>query len=166
QMTELREIYKYLLNSISTTGGMGTVANWQQHNIPMLIEKPGKELAAILGEDLPVDTQPSKNYPGNARMIVPTVRSDLESGEPFQLQIIFMGGRPENAGFYWKRLGERQFKKIKLGHVTRGVYSIVLTPEQIAGDFEYYIEATGGTGKRLLFPATAPKLNQTVVVMQ
>jgi len=60
QMDELRKIHKYLLNSISTTGGLGTVTNWQQHNIPMLIEKPGVELAALLGEDLPVDAQPPK----------------------------------------------------------------------------------------------------------
>jgi len=164
QMTELREIYKYLLNSISTTGGMGTVANWQ-HNIPMLIEKPGKELADILGEDLPQEMLPSRNYPGNERMIVPSARSVIESGEPFRLHIIFAGGRPESAGFYWKPLGEEQFKKMNLDHIARGVYSVALTPEQIAGDFEYYIKATGGAGETLFFPATAPDLNRTVVVM-
>ena len=55
---------------------------------------------------------------------------------------------------------------MSLSHVARGVYSVVLTSEQIAGDFEYHIKATGGDGKTLLFPATAPELNQTVVVMQ
>ena len=166
QIVELNEIQKYLLNSITTTGGLGTVANWQQHNIPMLIEKPGKEMADILGENLPQELLPSKDYPGNERIIVPGVRSDLESGEPFRLQIVFLGGRPENAGFYWKLLGQEQFQKMNLSHVARGVYSITLTPDMVAGDFEYYIKATGGDGKTLLFPATAPELNQTVVVMQ
>ena len=123
------------------------------------------ELAAIQGEDLPQEMLPSMDSPGDARMIVPSVRSDLESGEPFRLRIIFTGGRPESAGFYWKPLGEEQFKKMNPDHIARGVYSVALTPGQIAGDFEYYIKATGGAGKTLLFPATAPELNQTVVVM-
>ncbi len=166
QIAELREIHKYLLSSISTTGGLGTVANWQQHNIPMLIEKPGKELAALLGEDLPVDAQPSKAWPGDERMIVPTVRSDLGAGESFRLRVIFSGHKPENATFFWRNFGEEQFQKMNLSHVARGVYSVTLASEQIAGDFEYYIIATGGLGKMLLFPATAPALNQTVVIMQ
>lgn len=166
QIAEMNEINKYLMNSISTTGGLGTIANWQQHNIPMLIENPGRELAEILGEELSPELIPAENYLGNERMIVPTIRSVLELDEPFRLKIIFFGERPESANIYWRNLGKGEYQKINLDHVARNVYSITVSPNLIHGDFEYYIKAVSGTGKKLFFPATAPGLNQAVVVMR
>ena len=165
EITDLGEIHKYLLNSVNTTGGLGTVANWQQHNIPMLIEEPNRELVEILGEDLPPKMNPSKNYFNEERMIVPTVRSSLEAGETFRLKIIFFGERPESAGFYWRQLGDGEYQKVVLDHVARNVYGITLSPDLIPDDFEYYIKAVSSKGRNLFFPATAPMLNQTVVKM-
>jgi len=34
-----------------------------------------------------------------------------------------------------------------------------------AGDFEYYVQVRPGGAKPVFFPAAAPKLNQTVVVI-
>ena len=166
QIEELNEINKYLMNSISTTGGLGTMANWQQHNIPILIEEPGKELAEILGEDLPLEMKPSKKYPGDERMIIPTVRSVLESGTHFRLKIIFFGGKPKSTGFYWRRLGKGEYQRIDLDHVARNVYGVTIESEMINEDFEYYIEALSSRGKKLMFPSTAPELNQAVIVIQ
>ena len=47
--------------------------------------------------------------------------------------------------------------------MARGVYAVTLPAEATTADFEYYIEATVA-GKRLVFPPTAPAMNQTVVV--
>ena len=47
-----QEAYEYLLATVSTPGEMGNISNWEQHNIPTLLERPGQELARILGETL------------------------------------------------------------------------------------------------------------------
>lgn len=164
QIAELAEIHKYLLATINTTGAMGNVVNWQQHNIPRYIEKPGQELADILGQDLPDDALPSTDYVGPVRMFVPTVRSSLISGESLKLNVILMGAKPQEAVLYWKALGEEKFAKKTFEHVNRGVYSIMLSPKAIDSDFEYYIQIITEKGEKLLFPATAPVLNQSVVV--
>ena len=165
QIVELREIHKYLLNSITTTGGMGTVANWQQHNIPMIIEQPGTELATLLGHTLPEDAQPSKHYPGETRLLVPTVRTCLAAGESFQLKVVLLGAEAEEASLHWKPLTGKSFRREQLTHIARGVYTVTLSPELVADDFEYYVQVSTGTNKTLVFPATAPLMNQTVVIV-
>jgi hypothetical protein len=45
----------------------------------------------------------------------------------------------------------------------RGVYSVQL-PAGAKDDFEYYIQVEPKSGRTVYFPATAPHLNQTVVV--
>ncbi|MGZ3471669.1 MAG: hypothetical protein ACXWO1_19015, partial [Isosphaeraceae bacterium] len=57
--------HRYLLATVTTPGELGTVANWQQHNMPDLVFKPGQELAAALGSDLPADALPSRDSPFN-----------------------------------------------------------------------------------------------------
>jgi len=165
EIEDLSEIHKHLLNSVNTNGGLGTVANWQQHNIPRLIEITGREMEKILGEKLPVSMNPSKNYVGKERMIVPTVRSSLDIGEPFQLKIIFLGEKPKSAYFYWRQLGKGDYQIMYLKHIARNDYGITLSSGVIHGDFEYYVKAVSNTGKHLFFPATAPELNQTVIKM-
>jgi len=155
-----------LLASITTTGGMGTVANWQQHLLPGLLTQPGKELADILGEPLPADAMPSDSYDGPPRLIVPTARASLTAGEDLRLKVIAVGAKaPARGSVYWRSLGKGTFEKAPLEHVARGVYSARIPAAQIANhDIEYYVQTSVG-GKTVRFPATAPVLNQTVVVM-
>jgi hypothetical protein len=64
------------------------------------------------------------------------------------------------------------FQAVAFQHVARGVYNVVLPPQATRDDLEYYVEALVPTSKRagvtldlvLRVPATAPELNQTVVV--
>jgi len=156
-----------LLASITTTGGMGTVANWQQHLVPGLLTQPGKELAGILGEPLPADALPPDSYEGPARLMVPTARASLTAGEDLRLKVIVVGAKaPGKSGVYWRLLGKGTFEEVPLEHVARGVYTARIPAARIAGgDIEYYVQASVGAGT-IRFPATAPILNQTVVVMR
>ena len=95
---QVAEVHELLLATITTTGGMGTIANWQQHLLPSLLTQPGKELADILGEPLPADAEPSDSYDGPARLIVPTVRTSLTAGEDLRLKVILVGVRPRVTG--------------------------------------------------------------------
>jgi hypothetical protein len=166
QMEELKEIHKYLQATIKTTGAMGVVANWQQHNIPTHIEDPGKELAQILGRELPAEALPSKEYPGEVQLIVPTVRTCLLAGEPLKLKVILLGDKAKRATFYWKQLGDQTYQDLVLTHVAGGIYTATLAPKSIAQDFEYYVQVESKRNGTLVFPSTAPEMNQTVVVMR
>jgi hypothetical protein len=156
-------VFDHLLGTVSTTGELGTVANWNQHNLPGLLTKPGEELAKLLGEPLPASAQLSHYYHGPTRIIVPTTRTSLAAGEPLKLKVIVLAQTsPRAATLCWRKLGERRFAKVPLTPVARGVYSVQL-PAGGKDDFEYYVQVEAGGGTPVYFPATAPTLNQTVV---
>ena len=164
---QVAEVHRLLLATITTTGGMGTVMNWQQHLLPNLLTKPGEELAKILSEKLPEDADAPMSYDGPARLIVPTARTSLTAGEDLRLKVIALGPQKvENGAVYWRPLGKGQFESMPLQHVARGVYSAQIPAGRIREtDFEYYVQAAIGRDK-VTFPATAPTMNQTVVVVQ
>ncbi|MFC1485748.1 malectin domain-containing carbohydrate-binding protein, partial [Candidatus Latescibacterota bacterium] len=76
------EMYRYLLATVSSSGELGTVTNIETHSMPHLLGETGDALARVLGSDLPPDVAPSREYEGEARLIVPTVRTVIGSGEP------------------------------------------------------------------------------------
>jgi len=160
----LENANRYLLETVGSPGEMGNVCNWQSHLIPMYITTPGNELAQILGRALPADAVPSKSYSGTARLFVPTVRTSLAKGEFLLLKPIILGAKPESADLYFRSLGEKNFQKITLSHINRGVYSAVIPADKIRGDFEYYVKVSTDKGD-LLFPASAPEICQSVVLM-
>ena len=77
--------------------------------------------------------------------------------------IILSEAPPRAANLHWRKLGERRFAAVPLKLVARGVYSVLL-PAGAKDDFEYYIQVEPQRGQTVCYPATAPKLNQTVVV--
>jgi hypothetical protein len=159
-----RVLYDHLLATVSNTGELGTVANWNQQNLPDLLTAPGEELARLLSDPLPADAQPDQAYHGPMRLIVPTVRTSLRAHESLQLKAIILAEQPpRSATFYWRTLGSGRFEAIPLVHAARGVYRVSL-PMRPEDDFEYYIQVEPENGQPVLFPPTAPKLNQTVVV--
>ena len=111
-------VQAHLLASVSTPGGLGTVANWQQHNMPDMVFKPGRELAAVLETELPLDAQPSRDDRGKPRIFVPVVRTGLIAGESLTLDVVVLGARPSQASISWRQLDERNgpFASVPLSH--------------------------------------------------
>ena len=103
---------------------------------------------------------------GSSKIWRPTVRSLLEQGETLKLKVIVLDNRrPREAALYWKPLGTTaDYRKVPLVHVGRAVYTVSLPT--MSEDFEYHIRATAVAGVKLTWPATAPVINQTVVVME
>ncbi len=165
-VSEVSEVHRFLLQTVSTMGGMGNVANWQQHLLPTLLHKPGEELVELLGEELPPDALPDDQYQGSPRLFVPVVRSLLEQGEDLSLRIVVIGTTPVEAHLHWRGLGVSEFVSIPLNHVARGVYSVRVPSDSIRSDLEYYLEVTGEDDNSLVFPPSAPRLNQTVVILE
>jgi hypothetical protein len=160
------DVHRFLLATITTTGDMGTVANWQQHLLPNLLIRPGEELTGILGEKLPEDASLPQSYDGEARLIIPTARTSLEAGEDLRLKVILIGPeKPERAQLHWRLLGKGEFEIVPLHHIARGVYSVQIPASRISGrDMEYFVQASIGVAV-VRFPVMAPGMNQTVVVV-
>ena len=156
------------LEAVSTHGGIATVVNLEQNAKfrPAVVDGPGRRLAKALGGPLPPDARPPKEYAGKPRLIVPTVRTVLTAGERLRLKVIVLSRRPPTrAAVHWRRMGEGTFVRFPLAHLARGVYSAALPAEATRADLEYYVRAETGDGRTLRFPATAPKLCQSVVVV-
>ena len=164
---DLAVVHEHLLATVSTPGEMGTVDNWQRHVMPILLDEPGERLAAWLGEALPAEAHPDRRYRGRPRLFVPTVRSALDAGEPLRLKAVLLAeadNHPVQVSVQWRPMGQGKFERQHLSHLGRGVYSEELVLGQHKA-VEYYLEARMlPAGQVLRWPATAPRLNQTVVV--
>jgi hypothetical protein len=157
------EAYQHLLNTVNTSGEMGSVTNLEQHTLPGMIEKPGQELAAALGEPLPPDAVLPREYAGSARVFVPTVRDCLDAGESLTVKVVVLAKEtPPSGKLLWRTMGEGQFAAVPLEHVTRGVYTATI--EKPTKDIEYYIEIIQEKGQAVRWPATAPEMNQSVII--
>ena len=157
----LKDLYRHLLATVSTPGELGTVANWEQHLLPALMHRPGAELRAILGKELPASAKLPRDYDGPLRVIVPTVRSVLALGENFSLRVIILTKeRPTEAAFYWRELGRGEYKACPLQNVARGVFKAVCPDRDKS--LEYYVRVKTNS-EEIYFPPTAPSINQTVV---
>jgi len=165
-VAQVADVHRYLLATVSTNGAMGNVTNWQQHIMPTLLTEPGQELAKILGEDLPADAIPSNKYAGPLRIFLPTVRTSLNIGEDLKLKIIILAQNPpKDTALYWRPMGKGNYNRIALTHIARGVYSVKIPANRIETDLEYYVRVSSNDDQQITFPAAAPNINQTVVVI-
>lgn len=164
----LEEVYKYLLATISNTGEMGNLTNWEQHILPDMLEAPGRQLEEWLGEPLAAEYQPGNGYIGPMRIILSTPRTSLDAGEDLLLRVrVFAADQPKKVRFHWRSMGQKQFAVTDAEHVGRHVYRVTLSDDRIAGrDFEYFLQAVSDEDTTIHYPVTAPKLNQTVVVVE
>ncbi|MGB7296971.1 MAG: malectin domain-containing carbohydrate-binding protein [Candidatus Aminicenantales bacterium] len=160
----LKDLYSFLLATVSNTGELGTVANWEQHLLPALMHRPGEELRKLVGSDLLSAAEIPRTYNGPPRVIVPTVRTALLSGEPLDLKVIILASeKPVEATFHWRELGKGAYAMAPLEHVARGIYRVSCA--QTGKDTEYYVKVRVNN-EELYFPATAPLLGQTVLRMR
>ncbi len=157
----LKALYRNLLATISNPGELGTVANWEQHLLPALMHRPGEELQKALGKEIPPQARLPKDYDGPLRVIVPTVRTVLPTGEALNLKVIVLAkDRPAEAALYWRELGKGEYAVVPLQNIGRGVYRV--TCPETNKDLEYYVKVTVNS-RETCFPPTAPSISQTVV---
>lgn len=150
-----------------TPGELGTIANLEQHTRRHLnfIEAHDAALAKALGKPLPPETRPGTAYTGPARLVVPTVRGMVRQGETLKLTVIVLDTeRPKTAALRFRAMGRGDWQVVPLTPVGRAVYSAALP--NVRETVEYHITAETVSGQQLLWPATAPQLNQTVVTME
>jgi hypothetical protein len=100
-------------------------------------------------------------WPNRPRIIVPAARTLLAEGEALTLRVIILAGdSASEAALHWRPLGEGEYQAVELKKRDRGVYEVTC-PEN-RRDLEYYIRVRAGDSV-VVYPATAPTINQTVV---
>ncbi|MBN1347483.1 MAG: hypothetical protein JXQ73_32635 [Phycisphaerae bacterium] len=166
------ELHRHLLPTVHTTGTMGTVTNWQQHTMPVVLTAPGRELSDVLGAPLPEDAQPGTAYEGPTRVFVAAVRTSATRGEALPLRVTIASRHPVIRGdVFWRAVPTEGplggFKQIALKHVARGCYEVALPTDKVAAPMlEYFVRVATADGKTTCWPPTAPELNQTVVLTE
>jgi len=153
------------LMATDTPGELGTVANLEQHTRIALnfLACHDEALRQALGGPLPDDVRLSTEYAGEPRLIVPTVRTQVERREALRLRVIVLDQAPPKAvvGFR-RRFGETKYEPVKAQPLGRAVYEVLFPAA--GNDFEYYLRAETASGRTLVWPATAPEMSQTVVI--
>lgn len=155
----------HLLAATNTPGELGTIANLEQSTRTALrfVEGHDGTLTGLLGRPLEGTELVSSRYEGEPRLIVPTPRTVLDEGETPALKVWVLDNEPPaSAELCWRALGEDAFEVRPLRPVARGVYEVTL-PATPAGGAEYFVRARTAAGRELLWPATAPVLNHTLV---
>jgi len=150
---------------VRTPGELGTIANLEQQTRGRAHFVDGHDAALIkaLGKPLPPEAAPGQDYTGPAQLILPTVRSLAVRGEALKLKIIALDREEaKSVTVHLRPLGQGDWRDIPAKHLGRAVYEVALPPAQ--EDFEYHVTAESATGVSLLWPPTAPRINQTVVV--
>jgi hypothetical protein len=155
------------LETADTWGSIGHVFTHEMFNRGTmgLLEGHDQAIQKAFGADLPDAVRASKAYEGRPRLIVPSRRSVAVAGEALTLKVFVLDNLPpKSAVLRWRPLGLGAWRSVPLKQVARAVHTVSLPP--VADEtLEYYLEAKTIGGVLLRWPAAAPKLNQTVVVM-
>ena len=160
-----RQMVTLCLETADTWGAIGHVLTHEMFNRGELglLEGHDRALAAALDGAWPEELRPDRVYHGAPRLIVPTQRSVTYKGEALTLKIIALDkAAAKNVTVQIRPLGSGEWKAIPATHLARAVWNATLPAA--TDDFEYRVVAESATGANLTWPATAPDLNQTVVV--
>jgi hypothetical protein len=140
-----REAYTALLESTSNSGELGDLI-FLNRQIPR-----GK----------PVD------YSGRPHLLVRTPRPSLSATEDLKLDVVVLeSGSPREVRLDWRPLGAANWRRCIATKGYGNSFSLLVPHSDLRGqDFEYRLRALTSDNKSLLFPASAARRAQTVVVM-
>jgi len=159
------KIMSLQIAACETPGELGTIANLEQHSrgTAQWINAFDQELVKLSGKALPAAAALSTVYTGPAKLTLLTTRSSSAKNEILSLTILALDQNPVKSVLVKSRpLGGGEWKVASAIHRTRAIYQATLP--RAMDDFEYHIEAVTHDGKHMLWPASAPIMNQTIVV--
>ena len=152
------------LATIDTPGDLGTLTNLEQHNRKQnqFLSKHDKALTDALGSPLPPDVELGMNFTGSPRLVVPTVRTQASKGQQLQIIVFALDAQPFKTVTVRSRvLGATQDAELSCKHMRGAVWTTTLPA--VESDFEYHVAGETTAGQKLMWPATAPKMQQTVI---
>jgi len=150
------------VNCARSPGEIGTIASIESGCRGRIVSAHDAAIAQIL--PLPAEAAVSTVYRGTPRIFVSACRTQMKAGEPQEIRaFVLSSAKCTGVNLCWRSLGEGRFKKLVAAHRARQAYRVAL-PARSQGTVEYYLEAALADGQKVLWPATAPSLNQTVIV--
>lgn len=161
------EMVTHLLQTVSTTGEMGTIANLEQHNMQQMryLVRYDSLLSASSGE-LVQPVQLTKEYKGQSRLILTTKRTLLHPGEDLNFRVrVLSSDKISDVSIFWKSLGsDTTFKQKQIECEAANVYKLNLPANSFQSQsMEYYIIAKLASGQTIKYPA-GKNTTQTLVV--
>ncbi len=161
----LESMFQHMIATLNNASELGTIANIELQSLLRckLLTGHDETLAELTGSPLPPDAFPRKEYQGTPLLVNLTVRTSVKQGESLNLNIIALDQVPvKYVRIKYRQLGTGRWKTIDASHNARAVWRAVIP--NIDGDLEYWIVSKTANGKKLTWPASAPEINQTVVI--
>ncbi|MCX6929376.1 MAG: hypothetical protein NT154_40095 [Verrucomicrobia bacterium] len=151
------------LNCAKSPGEVGTIASIESGSRGRVLSAHDAAIAGILGQPLPTEAAVNTAYQGTPRIFLSAKCTQMNAGEPQEMRaFVLCGPKCTGVKLHWRLLGDGSFKKVVATHRSRQAYRVAL-PAQVQGAVEYYLEATLDNGRKVLWPTTAPSINQTVI---
>jgi hypothetical protein len=161
------ELLRTEVAGASSSGELGTIANLEQRSRVHqgILSRHDRELARLLGCDLPLESTPSRAYAGPLRIIVPAVRTSAGAREALRLRVIVAAEQdPASVTLFWRPMGGSEYRREELARLGRHVYQADLPAMEASNPaVEYHIEARVG-GDAARWPASDIGLDQTVIL--
>ena len=158
------ELIVTLVAAARTSGDVGTISSIEAGRAQEIVHGDDERLAKLLGEPLPAEAAIRTAYRGAPRLFVSAARTLSNAGQPQELRPFVLSDAPcSEVALHWRVVGAQTFEKVSATHRARQAYRVSL-PAQAQGNLvEYYLEANLKDGRTVLWPATAPAMNQTVL---
>ena len=157
---------RILLEFVSNTGEMGTIANIEMHSVRKLNCLTGHDdfLKSVLKSELPDSINITESYSGDLRIVATTHQSIIRNGEDFHLRLRVLSKSDNLSGkIYYRCLGDKSYTKMDLKPVADHVFEVLISSESIQDDFEYFIEVYS-EDENACYPVTAGNINNIVVI--
>ena len=152
------------VNCAKSPGELGTISSIESGSRQRLVASHDGAIAQLLGEPLPAEAAVSTAYRGTPRIFVSARLTQMNVDRPKEIRAFVLSrARCTGINLYWRSLGDGPFKKVVATHRNRQAYRVAL-PAPSPGVVEYYLEAALDNGQKLLWPAAAPSINQSVIV--
>ena len=182
-VSQAEQALLWKMNTTSTTGGLGAVANFQQFVLTnALAVRDCTAHAATQGclnntrllkeyttlANLPATAMPVDDFRGVERGFVLSPRASVEKARQMTVTYIALLRRPSigkaTATLHYRKMGSTApYAEMAMGAV-RSVFRATLNESVTQDDLEYYISLGGGV-RALVWPAAAPALPHTVIVV-
>jgi hypothetical protein len=145
-------------------GEIGTITSIESGCRRRIVSAHDAAIEKLLGTPLPAEAAISTAYRGEPRIFVSAPCTQLLAAMNIEIRaFVLSDSKCDSVTLYCRTLGEGAFKPVPAVHRARQAYRVDL-PVHSLGTLEYFLEAELDGGRKVRWPATAPALNQTVVV--
>jgi hypothetical protein len=145
-------------------GEIGTITSIESGCRARIVTDHDAAIEKLLGAPLPAAAAIRTAYRGEPRIFVSAPSTQLSAAMSMEIRaFVLSDSKCDRVTLCCRSLGEGAFKPVPAVHRARHAYRVDL-PAHSLGTLEYYLEAVLDDGRKLRWPATAPSINQTVVV--